>query len=248
MSIADKLATIAENEEKVYEAGKDSGIRAMWKVIQSNGTRTNYNYAFSYMNLTLETFKPLHDIKPIVASNIFYPLPPGYTEDNYGFKMKDIEEQNGIVFDFSKCTDFTRAFCSGLFEEFNIIDMSSMGKATQLMFYGGYDVPLKPTRIEKLVFAETTELNVNSFQFAGALQYIGFEGTIANTINFSWSPLVPESMKKAILCLKNYSGTDEEFTYTITFSDACWTALEADSTAPNGMTWTEYVDSLGWNT
>ena len=42
MSIADKLTTIAENQEKVYEAGNEDMLRAMWEAIQCGGTRQNY--------------------------------------------------------------------------------------------------------------------------------------------------------------------------------------------------------------
>lgn len=47
MSIAEKLVTIAENEQKVYEAGQQSEYDRFWDTLQENGNRTKYFYAFS---------------------------------------------------------------------------------------------------------------------------------------------------------------------------------------------------------
>jgi hypothetical protein len=55
-------------------------------------------------------------------------------------------------------------------------------------------------------------------------------------------------MKSIITHLKNYSGTASEYTYSLTLTSACKTALEAEgTTSPNGNLWTEYVSDLGWN-
>lgn len=86
------------------------------------------------------------------------------------------------------------------------------------------------------------------FNGCNSLRNITFEGEIGRSIDFSYSPLTVESMKSVITHLANYTGTDKEGTYTVTFNGACWEALEADSTAPDGSTWKLYVDSLGWLT
>lgn len=62
MSIAEKLQTIAENEQKVYEAGK----QAVWAVIQKNGKPANYYYAFAYNRFDDESYNPIY---PIVCSD-----------------------------------------------------------------------------------------------------------------------------------------------------------------------------------
>ena len=46
MTIAEKLQTIAENETKVFEAGKKSQYDMFWDNLQNNGNRKNYYYAF----------------------------------------------------------------------------------------------------------------------------------------------------------------------------------------------------------
>lgn len=47
MSIAEKLTAIAENEQKVFDAGKKAEYDRFWDSFQNNGNRLNYNSAFS---------------------------------------------------------------------------------------------------------------------------------------------------------------------------------------------------------
>lgn len=246
---------MSEKIEEVAKASYDNGIRVMWEAIQASGARTMYNAAFRYVNLNKDTFKPLYDIVPTNASEMFFNCP--MTKDIIIFpdteklSMSEIEKECGIVFDFSKCNDFTRTFSGIIFKDLNVIDITASTTSAQMTFtfYGGYTSGrIGLQRIERLIIAETNVFTTTTFQHSIHLTYIGFEGVIASDINVSWSPLVPESMKKAIMCLKNYSGTGEEFTKTIKFSEACWKTLEADSSAPDGGLWREYVGSLGWNT
>ena len=77
MSIAEKLTTIAENEQKVYDAGVEQGKQAgadyarFWDVFQANGTRTSYLYGFSGMGWNDVTYKPRYPIKPLNATYMF---------------------------------------------------------------------------------------------------------------------------------------------------------------------------------
>ena len=101
--------------------------------------------------------------------------------------------------------------------------------------------------IRKLVVYEITEYT-NTFHNTLSLKNILFEGTIGRTISFVYSPLTVDSMKNIISCLKDYSGTDKELTYTLSFTSDCWATLETDSTSPIGTTWKDYVGTLGWLT
>ena len=66
MSIADKLLTIAENEQKVYNAGYWEGYygyhNEFWDAFQVNGTRTDYHMAFSGGGWTDMIFQPKYDL------------------------------------------------------------------------------------------------------------------------------------------------------------------------------------------
>lgn len=64
MSIAEKLTQIAENEQKVYDAGKTKEWNDFWDSYQQNGERTLYHAAFGNNGWTDITFKPKYDIRP----------------------------------------------------------------------------------------------------------------------------------------------------------------------------------------
>ena len=121
------------------------------------------------------------------------------------------------------------------------IDISSVGANSNNMFEYS-----KLVTIQKFKVSAT---NVFSGSFTGCnqLQNIVFEGEIGKSINFQSCPLSVASMKSIIACLKDFTGTADEYSCTLTFSDACWVALAADSNAPDGSPWGEYVQSLGWN-
>lgn len=83
MSIQEKLATVAENQEKVYNAGYEKGkaeggdgyYDTFWDIFQNTDKGTNYYYAFAYGKWNDNNFNPKHPIKASVAnglSNAFY--------------------------------------------------------------------------------------------------------------------------------------------------------------------------------
>ena len=87
------------------------------------------------------------------------------------------------------------------------------------------------------------------FKNCSSLKNVTHDGEIGRSISYASSPLTPESMISVIEHLVNYAGTSSDHTYTVTFTDACWTALEAYRDAPSEATWRDYVDIvLGWNT
>ena len=62
MSIADKLLTIAQNQQAVYDAGKQAEYDRFWDEYQKNGTRTNYYYAFAGSGWNTKTYAPKYPI------------------------------------------------------------------------------------------------------------------------------------------------------------------------------------------
>lgn len=210
--------------KEVYKKGEEAMLDAMWEAIQGGGKRTNYDGSsfFNNTKYTKRTFKPKYDICPTGAYDWTQNNMPGADKSLLRIEgqvnMKELEEEQGMKFDFSQCTNFTRAFCQGLFDELNVIDVS---KATSLVytFYGGYlsgwneDLWLK--RIEHLICSETTAFDTNTFGYASALYYIGFEGVIGKSINLRNSPLTVESMNKLFACLKDYSTIGGSYTVTL---------------------------------
>lgn len=127
------------------------------------------------------------------------------------------------------------------------IDVSSSTSNRTQMFNGASK--LETIRMLKVLSGMSYS---NMFTGCSKLKNITFEGEIGRSISFQSSPLTPESMRSVIEHLVNYAGTSNDGKYTVTFTDACWGALEADLDYPapeDGMTWREYVDViLGWNT
>ena len=70
MSIAEKLAKIAENEQAVFEAGVKSEYDRFWDVYQENGNMTYYAYAFAGVGWTQSVFKPKYNIEPVTPTSV----------------------------------------------------------------------------------------------------------------------------------------------------------------------------------
>lgn len=71
MSIEEKLTTIAENEQKVYDAGAQREYDRFWDIVQQSGNRRGYRYAFSALCLMWNdnSYNPKY---PIVCSQDNY--------------------------------------------------------------------------------------------------------------------------------------------------------------------------------
>ena len=70
MSIADRLIAIAENQQKVFDAGKRKFYDDFWDVFQDYGNRTNYYMAFQagtmYPNGYWDDFKGTYNPKYVI--------------------------------------------------------------------------------------------------------------------------------------------------------------------------------------
>ena len=71
MSIADKLTTIAENEQKVYDKGKTDEQHAFWESNQKKGLRKQYPYAFYGNWWTDDIYNPIYNIKHEAGISMF---------------------------------------------------------------------------------------------------------------------------------------------------------------------------------
>jgi len=207
MGIAEKLVTIAENEQKVYEAGKQAEYDRFWDTFQNNGGERNYYYKFSYTGWTDENFNPKY---PIITT----------TGTTAGMAL------------FHANVDITDTK----------VPIVVKGSNAGSMFYNARSlITVRILNVHEGVALDSTFLNCSS------LKNITFEGVIGRGFDVSYSPLSVDSMKSIISHLKNYAGTANEYKYTVKFKGDCWTALEAESTAPDGGTWKNYVETLGWN-
>lgn len=235
----EKEQIIYDNVPKVHEAGVKDGRNAewsdFWDELQRRGNRVNYIYAFAYYNDKI--FSPKYDIIGGNASAVQALFQYSSITD-----LKGILERQGVLIDCSKCSLTLQMFqgCSGLTR----VPTLNLEKSTNTSYM--FSECKNLVEIEKLIVSETTSFGSTTFYSCNSLTDIIFEGVIGGNLNMSWSPLSIASLKNIISCLKNYAGTAQEQTYTVKFSDDCWARLEADSVSPDGNTWKQYVDSLGW--
>lgn len=243
MSIAEKLQIVAENEQKVYEAGKKTQYDEFWDVFQNYGKKTHYAHAFSgYWNK--ETLRPKYDIVPTTMECMFKSDDPNYDVSYiYIDDLAQHFDDMGIKFDTSNCTEFKYAFTAKLrTKRLGVLDTTATNNlALQFIFW----CPVET--VDEVIVREDTVYN--NYTFASTkLKHIKMSGVIGRSIYFQHSPLTPKSMISVISILKDYSQTEYRDVYEVKFTSGCWDALENHSSAPNGDTWKNYVISLGWLT
>lgn len=205
MSVADKLTTIAENQQKVYDAGftagqaqggggGDSYYDQFWDMYQQNGQRTNYSNGFAYGTWNDEVFQPKYPLQPTNASNMFYRT-TGLTE----ITNVDLSKATDVSFAFYMCDNLVR-----------------IGKCDFSSAQGGLMTPPEACQtfaqnfrlktIDEIVSKEDLVWD-STFMGLTALESVTFSGTIGTSIDFSsCHQLTIESIESIIDCLKDLNG------------------------------------------
>lgn len=88
----------------------------------------------------------------------------------------------------------------------------------------------------------------NAFEDCTALMNFSIASPIKTSFSLRNSTeLTIDSLKNIINALVDYSGTTNEGKYKLTLNSTCHATLEAEgATAPDGLTWSEYVTAKGW--
>ena len=209
MSIAEKLTTIAQNQEKVFEAGKKSEYDKFWDTFQVNGNRKFYPCAFCW-GWNFDNFYPKYDINVVGdGTRLCYAWASAAQTPSIG-SLKQRLEECGVKLDTSKATVLTYAFAYCAFTELPTIDLTALVSIPTNIFSYNYQ-HLKT--IEKIIVNESTPLSTNMFTDDTKLENITFEGVIGGNLNFQWSKVLSkESIENIIGCL---SGTVTEKTLTL---------------------------------
>jgi hypothetical protein len=235
MSIAEKLLTVAENEQKVaqlnnqlseclgggtvsendvldkiYEAGQKAEYDRFWDNYQENGKRVDYVFAFGGVAWKKETFQPKYDIKPTDAGDMFYRF--NLKSSQVAIDMAEHLKELGITMDFSKCIYFNYAFQNAKISRLGTIDFKSAAN-TQMasMFYTSY-----LTTIDNMIMYDNTKCNSGIFSGATNLTNLTISGVIANNFTISaCSKLTHDSLISIIEHLKDYSSSTTTYTCTL---------------------------------
>lgn len=210
MSIADKLQTIAENEQLVYEAGHEAGQQAeydrFWDIFQDYGKRTDYRYAFSDITWNESILKPKYkNISPTLVSYFFALCP-----------IKDLRKHladNGVTIDLSKATVIESIGRGGLMETFPTISTVSANSLAYI-FYGTQQL----REVDKVILKSDGSQTLGNGWFGNChrLKEIRFEGVIGTNVGFPQSAeLSHDSLVSLISVLKDFSGTNTTRTLTL---------------------------------
>lgn len=235
MSIAEKLTTIAKNEQRVYDSGYSKAESDMWDGIQDFGDRTNYEKAFEYWGA--EYIRPKYKVVPSSSSRNYYIF------DNC-LKLKKLEAK---YFDFSaytpnalasstSCNYYTFSGCWEL-QEIEDIGIQAGG------YYGTFNGCLK---LETITIMRCIKDGTYSATFKNCfvLKNITIEGEIGNNISFQYSPLLTiESLRSIFSALYDFVGNGETTTRTITLhKDAYVRTPEEVIEEAKGKGWSVVVD------
>jgi hypothetical protein len=238
MTIAEKLAIVAENTPKVYDAGKEDGKKESCDKYMDNLIAFPYanKYAFAGKGWNDETFNPTKSIRPIVCEMMF--RESGIND------LAGVLERNGVTFDFSRATSLDYFAYGAWITNFPLIDASA---EKDLYYAFAYmtphaktgDVTLRLKVHENLEFSYCFVSNTR-------LTELRIEGVIAKNINLSWSPLTVESIESVIWALSGEVGVTGK---TATFNlDAVNKAFETEEGANDGSTsdwWNSLVGGVG---
>lgn len=229
MSIAEKLKTIAENEQRVYDSGYSKGELDMWDKITKNGIRVFYEYGFNSWGG--ESFNPPYKITPTSRSLCMF---------ERASKLKKIES---AYLDLSKITigngaDATNSnyatfrYCTSL-EEVEDIGMPAGG------YY--YTYAWCPNLHTIAVMRCKKEGGYTSpFGNSPELKNITIEGVIGKNFTMVHCPLLTiESLRSIISALYDFVGNGETTTQTLTLhADAKARLTEADIKTITDKGWT----------
>lgn len=182
VSIAEMLTVIAQNEQKVYDAGFAKGASAdyedgqnaamseFWDTFQRNGTRTDYRFAFAY-GFDDTNFKPKYDMIPSLCERMFASC-----------RVTDVTaalERAGVVLDTSNSTNIIYMFASSYCKRVPPISAESTTSVAGAFGWSYIET------IDKLIL-KTDGTNTFGSTFNGALSLVNItiEGVIGQNINF----------------------------------------------------------------
>ena len=193
MTRAEKLQTIAENEQKVFEAGEKSEYDRFWDTYL-NPTRSSLAYAFAGSGWLTETFKPKYDIRPELEGAYYL-----FNSNRINVDLVEHLNKCGVVLDFSNATNVMYAFYDTRFTRVGEINLSKVTVASSANNL--FSNSSKLVTIDKIVLPSSRVNLTNAFDNCTSLQNITFEGTIRYNLNVQSCPLTHDSLMNIINCL-----------------------------------------------
>ena len=227
------LDDMASGVNEVYEAGKFAEKDKFWEDALKNGVSA---MSFSGNAWNDDTFQPTRNIWCQNGNNGNW-----FFSDNKITSVKKALAIHNVNFDTKNLTGLSYAFNNLITTDLPELDFSKVKDTKR--FDNGFKNNANLITVDKIMLTEnwTSISSFGNFMAGNSkLENVIFEGVIPATISFSSSPLSVESIKNIITHLKDYSGTDNE--YTITFNGVAFCALGEEE-----IEWVRIIISKKWN-
>lgn len=222
-----KPSKFADKISEVYEAGKKSEYDEFWDNYQDNGLKEHYSYAFAQWNKN--TFQPKYDIKPTIASYMFY----GFNQNRSVESLPELLKNNNVNMDFSKCTGFMYFGTYSYISDFGFIDCSG---ATNLNHM--FNIAQRLDTVSLKLKDDGSQSFNSTFDACTRLADISIEGVIGQNISFSSSASLSQDSIISIISALSDTSTGK----TVIFSkNAVNNAFETSKGAADGNTSSEWT-------
>lgn len=224
MTIAEKLAKIAQNEPKVYAKGKADGEKsaydAFWDKWQNYGKRTDYDAGFAgWSRGCEELLKPKYNLAPTQAGSMFYSV----------YCLTDLPawcEECGITLDFSHCTKFNNAFQYSKITHIGTVDTTGSANTNSLFAQAN----VLQTVDNLILKTDGSQIMSSTFYRCDALENLTITGTIGQSTNLNdCTKLTTESIISVLTALTKTASLASG--KTLNLSTAVKTKIDESTTA-----------------
>ena len=263
-TISEKLIQIAQNQQKVFDAGYNKGLsesgsgnkkeflESFWNDFtkQANtGTgalqeRGIYQYGFGYF--TPEIFYPNTNLKMSYAQYSFY----YFNQKGEYFDLKSRLEECGIEIDLSVCRDVSGMFQNAKINVIPKIDLTSVHIPHLNNMFQNTSVET----VEKIILKSdgSQTFNNNSFN-TKTLKNITFEGVIGSSVTFAACTLLTKASIESIISVLSTKATnitisgktiDPSKIYTIAMPDYVANGGDQMEACLNAIARTDYPETI----
>lgn len=245
--IAAKLTTIAENQQKVYDAGYAAGQAAggdtdatyqqgiadgkqaehdrFWDAYLNPPTGVGCNYWFAGRSWTDETFRPNKDI--IVTGTASMLFAACLITD-----LQALLDWLGVKLDFSKCTAMSQFLTDSEITRIGVVDTTSASSLNNA-FWGARSLHT----IEALIFRDNGSQTFSNTTFNNCKSLANINsvaGVIGSSVNFQWSVLLSKASIANIINALSATASG----MTLTLSETAVTNAFGSTTADE---WTALI-------
>ena len=220
-----ELIPLADMPQAILDLSGDGGTNVFWNAYQDNGNRVDYSTAFGGVGWNNDIFKPRYNMQPTNAYMMF-------RNTAIEGDLVEILGNLGITLSFSKATNTTYAFNGAKrITRIGVFDLT--GSTTTTKGDNTFMNCTSLVRIEKIVVNEDTNYGTNFIRNCTALEYVGFEGVIANSLAIKESPKLNADCINGII--DHLATVTTAQTLTL---HASVVLSEAQKTAINNKGWT----------